>query len=59
MDKLLTPVELADYLRVTTATLAQDRYHRRGVPYVKHGNRVLYRASDIERYLETNMRATA
>lgn len=53
-DQLLTPAELAQILRTTVASLAQDRYHRRGCAYLKRGNRVLYRRSDLAKYLEDN-----
>ena len=33
-------------------TLANDRLHRRGLPYVKFGGRVLYKIEDIRKYLE-------
>ncbi|WP_082955870.1 helix-turn-helix domain-containing protein [Nocardia sp. 852002-51244_SCH5132740] len=54
MDQLLTAAQLAEYLDVTEAALAQDRYHRRGVSYIKHGNRVRYRMSDVLKYLQDN-----
>ncbi|WP_308103110.1 MULTISPECIES: helix-turn-helix domain-containing protein [unclassified Nocardia] len=54
MDQLLTPAELAEYMHTTVASLAQDRYRGRGVPFVKRGSRVLYRASDVAKYLADN-----
>ncbi|TYQ02035.1 UNVERIFIED_ORG: hypothetical protein L601_000800000490 [Gordonia westfalica J30] len=51
---LATPDEVAEYLHTTPATLSQDRYHHRGVPYIKHGRKVLYRWSDVYAYLEAN-----
>lgn len=52
--KLATPKEAADALRTTEASLAQDRYRKTGLPYVKAGKRVLYQWSDIQAYLDAN-----
>lgn len=49
-----TPAQVAELLHTTTSTLAQDRYLRKGLPYVKHGARVLYRAADIDAYLDAH-----
>ncbi|HNP57520.1 MAG TPA: DNA-binding protein [Gordonia sp. (in: high G+C Gram-positive bacteria)] len=49
-----TADEVAKVVRVTTAALAQDRYLGRGIPYVKHGKRVLYRWDDVRAYLDAN-----
>jgi hypothetical protein len=51
---LLTPPELAGFLRTTTNSLAQDRYLGRGVPFVRHGRKVLYARTDLAAYLEQN-----
>jgi hypothetical protein len=42
-----TPAEVAEYLRTTTAALAQDRYKVTGPKVIKRGSRVLYRWSDV------------
>jgi len=47
LPALATPAELAEYLRTTTASLAQDRYKGTGPKYMKRGRRVLYRWSDV------------
>jgi hypothetical protein len=54
LPTLLTPPELARLLRTTTNTLAQDRYLGRGVPFVRHGRKVLYARTDVLDYLEEN-----
>lgn len=54
LPDLITPAELAQFMRTTTNTLAQERYLGRGVPFVKHGKKVLYTRSDVEAYLERN-----
>lgn len=51
---LLTPAELAILLRTTTSRLAQDRYLGRGVPFVRHGRKVLYDRGDVLGYLQAN-----
>src|SRR5262249_9413514 len=40
---LATPAEVAEYLRATTAALAQDRYKGTGPKFIKRASRVLYR----------------
>ncbi|GAA12582.1 helix-turn-helix domain-containing protein [Gordonia alkanivorans] len=52
--ELATPSEVADYLHTTAAALAQDRYLGRGLPYTKHGRKVLYRWADVDAYLAAN-----
>jgi hypothetical protein len=42
LPSLMTPAELAEVLRSTENTLAQDRYLGRGVPFIKHGRKILY-----------------
>lgn len=49
-----TPQEVADFMHTTPAALSQDRYLGRGIPYVKHGRKVLYKWSDVHAYLEAN-----
>ncbi|MEP9417463.1 helix-turn-helix domain-containing protein [Gordonia sp. VNQ95] len=51
---MATPSQVAEFLHTTSASLAQDRYHGTGIPYVKHGRRVLYRWADVRAYLESN-----
>ena len=43
-----------EYLRTTTAALAQDRYKGTGPRFIKRGRRVLYRWSDILDWLDRN-----
>jgi excisionase family DNA binding protein len=50
---LLTPDEAADFLSLSTETLAQWRSQRRGPNYIKlEGRLVRYRTAELERYLE-------
>nr|WP_139813868.1 helix-turn-helix domain-containing protein [Mycobacterium simiae] len=51
LPAVATARELAPLLGTTEASLAQDRYHRCGIPYVKYGRRVRYLRADVARYL--------
>ena len=55
LPPLATPVEVAEYLRTTTAALAQDRYKGTGPKFIKRGSRVLYRWSDVGEWLDRNI----
>jgi hypothetical protein len=54
LPALATPADIAEYLRTTTASLAQDRYKGTGPKFIKHGSRVLYRWSDVVDWLDHN-----
>ncbi|WP_063012257.1 helix-turn-helix domain-containing protein [Nocardia nova] len=55
MDQdLALPQEVAAVLRTTTKRLATDRYKGTGIPFVKHGQRVLYRWKDVHAWIEQN-----
>ncbi|MGY4101614.1 helix-turn-helix domain-containing protein [Nocardia sp. R16R-3T] len=56
---MATPPEVAEYLRTTTASLAQQRYRGVGIPYAKLGRRVIYRWADVEAYVKANITTTA
>ena len=56
LPPVITPDELADFLKTTSAALAQERYRRAGIPYVKWGARVRYLRDDVARYLAANRR---
>ncbi|MEE2058262.1 helix-turn-helix domain-containing protein [Rhodococcus artemisiae] len=55
VSALATPEEAAEYLRSTAVKLANDRYRGIGPKFVKHGRRVLYRWSDLEDYVNSNV----
>ncbi|TLF58472.1 helix-turn-helix domain-containing protein [Nocardia cyriacigeorgica] len=55
LPELLTGRQTAEYIGVSEDTLAQDRYLGRGLPYVRVGRRIRYRASDIAAFLEANV----
>jgi hypothetical protein len=48
---LLTTREYARDRRCSERTLERERADGRGCPYVRLGARILYRRSDIERYI--------
>lgn len=51
-EDLLSPTELAEYLRTTPAQLAQMRYLGTGPRFCKVGRRVMYRRGDVQAYLD-------
>lgn len=53
-DKLLTPKETADFLKVSVNYLFLDRQQKtRKVPHIKLSNRIVrYRESELERVLK-------
>ncbi|MCI4675287.1 helix-turn-helix domain-containing protein [Candidatus Mycolicibacterium alkanivorans] len=50
----MTTAEVAEYLKASKASLDQDRYLKRGLPYVRIGRRVRYRREDVLNYLSAN-----
>lgn len=53
-EAVVLPSQLAWFLHTSEAVLAQDRYRRVGIPYIRHGRRILYRVKDIRAYLDAN-----
>ena len=47
----LKPFEAAELLRTNVQSLAQDRYRKRGAPYVKVGYRILYDRDALLAYI--------
>jgi hypothetical protein len=54
LPPIATGPQLATVLQTTVDALAQDRYRRRGVPFVKVGGRVRYLRADVLAYLAAN-----
>lgn len=53
MDKLLTPIQVANLLGVDIETLNVWRCTKRyDIPYIKVGSLVRYRSVDIESFIE-------
>jgi Helix-turn-helix domain len=57
--ELLTPAEYARYRRCSLRTLDRERANGDGCPYVRLGSRILYRRTDIDRYIEAHVRGIA
>jgi predicted DNA-binding transcriptional regulator AlpA len=56
--KLITPIELAELYRIPTATAAKWRWNGTGPAFVKFGSRVLYRETDVEAWIASNLRTS-
>jgi hypothetical protein len=56
MPPLLTQREYARYRRCSIRTIERERADGRGCPYIRLGDRILYRRADIERYLDAHRR---
>lgn len=57
-DPLLSVAEALKYLRLSSSTLARMRRDKIGPVYVKLGNRVLYRKSELDAYINSNIAVT-
>ena len=56
---LLTAQEYARYRRCSLRTLDRERAEGRGCPFVRLGARILYRRSDIEKYIAKHVHGRA
>jgi hypothetical protein len=54
LPPVLTPTQLGLLLAKSADALAQDRYLRKGVPFVKYGSRVYYLRSDVIAFFAAN-----
>lgn len=54
LPAVATPVQVAKIVQTTVDALAQDRYRRRGIPYVKISGRVRYLRADVLKFLADN-----
>jgi hypothetical protein len=57
LEQLLTLRETAEYLRLTPGALYTQRYRREkpGALGIRVGRKILYRPSDIDRFLEERL----
>lgn len=53
MKKYLSPVEVEKVYGLSQKWLANMRWEKKCIPYLKVGSKVLYRPSDIENYIES------
>ncbi len=49
---LLTPREVAERVGVSLITLRNWRYERKNLRYIRAGNRVYYKPSDVDSFVE-------
>lgn len=54
LPPIITAAVLAKVLNISPASLAQDRYLGKGIPFVKIGKRVRYMRTDVLEYLAAN-----
>lgn len=54
LPEVATAAQLAEFLHTTEASLAQDRYLQRGVPYTRVGRRIRYLREDVMAFLNAN-----
>ncbi|GAA4294646.1 helix-turn-helix domain-containing protein [Mycobacterium paraffinicum] len=55
LPEVATARQLAEFLGVSEASLAQDRYLRKGVPFTRvGGRRIRYLRDDVLKYLQAN-----
>ena len=56
METYLTPEQLAKMIGLSVKTLNKWRWEGKGPHFLKLGRRVVYRLSDIDIYLQAQMR---
>ena len=54
LPDIMTADQLASAVQKTVDALAQDRYRKRGIPYIRVGRRIRYLRADVARYLVAN-----
>ncbi|MCX2929273.1 helix-turn-helix domain-containing protein [Mycobacterium sp. CVI_P3] len=54
LPSVAKPEQVAIVVQTTADALAQDRYRRRGIPFVKIGGRVRYLREDVLKFLADN-----
>lgn len=57
-SRILTAPEAAKAYKIPEGTLAKWRHERRGPAYSKAGRKVLYRAVDMEKFLDSTRQET-
>lgn len=58
-EGLLSPRQLASFLNVSVATLYDWRHRRCGPPGFRVGKHLRYRKSDVDRWINDQIKATA
>jgi predicted DNA-binding transcriptional regulator AlpA len=54
-QKCLLPKQVSQKIKVSESTLAKWRLNGNGPKFVKIGGKVVYRESDVERFLEAHL----
>jgi hypothetical protein len=54
LPPIMTPGELAPTIRSSIGALAQERFRRTGIPYIKLGRRIRYSRAEVAQYLLAN-----
>ena len=54
IEELMTTKQLANVLGFAAKTLSNQRVLGTGIPFIKIGNAVRYKRSDVETYIEEN-----
>ncbi len=53
-DEYLNEIETAELTRLSRSKIQNDRWLRKGIPFLKIGRRIIYRRSDVIAYLESH-----
>ncbi len=48
----LTEIDVADITKLSLSTLRNDRFHGKGIPYIKIGRSVRYSLQDVTNFME-------
>lgn len=51
-DKYLKEKQVAEITAIALQTLRNDRYFRKGIPFIKKGRSVRYSAEDVHRFMQ-------
>ncbi len=54
LPPLATPAQVAAVMQTTVDALSQDRYRRRGLPWIKVSGRIRYARADVLAHLVAN-----
>ena len=55
IDRLLNQKEVAEWIGMSEAWLEQNRFRKKGLPYVKIGKSCRYRQSDVQQWISDHI----
>ena len=55
MTKYINEYQVSEYTGISVHTLRRNRSQGTGIPYIKHGTRVIYAIDDIDTYLHDHL----